>query len=56
MLDLEASGGLGRQRGELRFLDLQGSAKTSPRRHEGHEGHEGPIKIVTEPAQQTKRQ
>jgi hypothetical protein len=56
MLDLEASGVLGRQRGELRFLDLQGSAKTSPRRHEGHEGHEGPIKIVTEPAQQTKRQ
>jgi hypothetical protein len=40
MLDLEHEGFLERRGGELRFLDLQSSADTSPRRHEGHEGHE----------------
>jgi hypothetical protein len=40
MLDLEHEGFLERRGGELRFLDLQSSAATSPRRHEGHEGHE----------------
>jgi hypothetical protein len=40
MLDLEAQGRFGRRGGELRFLDVSGSATTSPRRHEGHEGHE----------------
>jgi hypothetical protein len=39
MLDLEAGGVLERNGGELRFLDLQGYATTSPRRREGHKGH-----------------
>jgi hypothetical protein len=41
MLELESQGLLERRGGELRYLDLINSAKTSPRRHEGHEGHEG---------------
>jgi hypothetical protein len=47
MLELESRGDLERHSGELRFLDIPGSAKNSPRRHEGHEGHEGPMKIAT---------
>src|ERR671916_321147 len=34
MLELESRGALERHRGELRFLDVPGSATTSPRRHE----------------------
>ena len=37
MLDLEASGDLERMGGELRFLDLPGSADVLPQRHEEHE-------------------
>jgi len=40
MLELERQGSIDRRAGELRFLDLQNSGATSPRRHEGHEGHE----------------
>jgi hypothetical protein len=40
MLDLENRGDLERHGGELRFLDVPGSATTSPRRHKDHEGHE----------------
>jgi len=36
MLDLEATGKLERQKGELRFLDLPNSSDSSPRRHEDH--------------------
>jgi hypothetical protein len=34
MLDLEADGVLERHSGELRFLDIQGSPKALPRKHE----------------------
>jgi hypothetical protein len=37
MLELESGGVLERLGGELRFLDVPGSAATSPPRHEGHE-------------------
>jgi hypothetical protein len=37
MLDLETTGHLERTGGELRFLDLQGSSQTSPRRQKEHE-------------------
>jgi len=42
LLDLEQQGSIERKAGELRFLDLQNSGDTSPRRHEEHEEHEVP--------------
>jgi hypothetical protein len=53
MLDLEREGLLERRSGELRFLDLQGSAETSPRKPapseaRGHKGHEGQFEVGQE--------
>jgi hypothetical protein len=46
MLDLEASGGLEPQGGELKFLNISSSGVLSTRRHQGDEGHQGHMKKV----------